>query len=159
MAEKERPPLTKGRAQGGAGRPAASRGGSASGRLPATRAETPELRRLRAQIDRVDLRIVRLLNERASLGLAVGAAKRASGRRGIRDLARERRVLERIARLSPGPLPEEDLLAIYRGLIAAIRRLQQAPAGDAPERKAPGADAPARGSGDPVAPAEEPPDD
>lgn len=89
-----------------------------------TQPETPELRRLRGQIDRLDRRIVRLLNERAALGLAVGDAKRASGRRAVRDAARERRVLERVVGASSGPLPEQDLLAIYRIVIAAIRRLQ-----------------------------------
>jgi chorismate mutase/prephenate dehydratase len=87
-------------------------------------AETAELRRLRRRIDVLDRRIVALLNERAALGLAVGAAKSAGGRRAIRDAERERDVLLRVAAQNPGPLPEADLLALYRRLIAATRRLE-----------------------------------
>jgi chorismate mutase/prephenate dehydratase len=87
-------------------------------------AETAELRRLRRRIDALDRRIVALLNERAAVGLAVGAAKSARGRRAIRDVARERDVLLRVAAENRGPLPDADLLALYRRLIAATRRLE-----------------------------------
>jgi chorismate mutase/prephenate dehydratase len=86
--------------------------------------ETPELRRLRRRIDALDRRIVNLLNERARLAIAAGAAKAANGRRSPRDAARERDVLDRVARENGGPLPESDLLAVYRRLISATRRLQ-----------------------------------
>jgi chorismate mutase / prephenate dehydratase len=86
--------------------------------------EPPELRRLRRRIDALDRRIVSLLNERARLAIAAGAAKAANGRRSPRDTARERDVLDRVARESSGPLPEADLLAVYRRLINATRRLQ-----------------------------------
>lgn len=89
----------------------------------AHQAESAEVRRLRRQIDRLDLRIVRLLNERAALGLEVGAAKRASGR-SIRDAARERAVIDRVTAANRGPLPESDLQTIYRELIASIRQLE-----------------------------------
>jgi chorismate mutase / prephenate dehydratase len=67
---------------------------------------------------------VRLLNERARLAIAAGAAKAAGGRRTARDEARERDVLKRVARENGGPLPQADLLAVYRRLISATRRLQ-----------------------------------
>lgn len=83
-----------------------------------------ELRRLRRRIDAVDRRIVALLDERAELVLAVGRAKRAAGRRAIRDGEREREVLLRVAVAKRSALPTEDLLGIYRRLIAAMRRLE-----------------------------------
>jgi chorismate mutase / prephenate dehydratase len=86
--------------------------------------ETPELRRLRRRIDALDQRIVRLLNERARLAIAAGTAKAAGGRRTARDDARERDVLQRVARENGGPLPQADLLAVYRRLMSATRRLQ-----------------------------------
>jgi chorismate mutase/prephenate dehydratase len=86
--------------------------------------EPPELRRLRRRIDALDRRIVRLLNERAGLAIAAGAAKAADGRWSPRDAARERDVLDRVSRENSGPLPEADLLAVYRRLISATRRLQ-----------------------------------
>ena len=86
--------------------------------------ETPELRRLRRRIDALDRRIVGLLNERLELGREVGRAKSAAGRRAIRDVEREREVLLRVTMGNGGPLPQADLLAIYRRLIAATRGLE-----------------------------------
>jgi chorismate mutase/prephenate dehydratase len=90
---------------------------------PPAPSPSPELRRIRRRIDALDRRIVALLSERAALGLAAGEAKRATGRRAIRDPERERAVLERIAAGNPGPLSDDDLLAIYRRIISATRRL------------------------------------
>ena len=86
--------------------------------------ETPELRRLRKKIDALDRRIVGLLNERAELGREVGRAKLAAGRRAIADAEREREVLLRVTMANAGPLPQADLLAMYRRLIAATKALE-----------------------------------
>jgi chorismate mutase len=102
------------------------RASSARTRPSAAAADSPELRRLRRRIDALDRRIVALLNERARLGLEVGAAKAALGRRGILDAEREREVLLRVAMANPGPLPQAELLAVYRRLILATRRLELA---------------------------------
>ena len=86
--------------------------------------ETAELRRLRRRIDALDRRIVGLLNERAELGREVGRAKLASGRRAIADPEREREVLLRVTMANTGPLPQAELLAIYRRLIAATKAIE-----------------------------------
>jgi chorismate mutase/prephenate dehydratase len=86
--------------------------------------ESPELRRLRKRIDALDRRIVALLNERAELARAVGREKAASGRRAIRDIEREREILLRVTIANDGPLPQADLLAVYRRLFAATRALE-----------------------------------
>lgn len=86
--------------------------------------ESPELRRLRRRIDTLDRRIVGLLNERAELGREVGRAKLAAGRRAIGDPDREREVLLRVSMANAGPLPQAELLAIYRRLIAATKALE-----------------------------------
>lgn len=85
-----------------------------------------ELARLRAEIDELDRRIVRLMNERAELTVDVGREKSALGRRAIRDREREREVLLRVTMANAGPLPQADLLAIYRRLIASARALETA---------------------------------
>ncbi len=85
-----------------------------------------ELARLRAEIDEVDRKIVGLLNERADLTRAVGHEKSAIGRRAIRDREREREVLLRVTMANAGPVPQADLLAIYRRLIASARGLEAA---------------------------------
>lgn len=86
--------------------------------------ETPELRRLRRRIDALDRRLVGLLNDRMELARAAGRAKAESGRRAIRDAEREREVLLRVTMANSGPMPQADLLALYRKLIAATRALE-----------------------------------
>jgi chorismate mutase/prephenate dehydratase len=86
--------------------------------------ETPELRRLRRRIDALDRRIVALLNERAGLAKAAGRAKAAAGRRRVRDADREREVLLRVTMANGGPMPQADLLAVYRRLMAVARTLE-----------------------------------
>jgi chorismate mutase/prephenate dehydratase len=100
--------------------------------------ESAELRDLRRRIDALDRRIVGLLNERAALAREAGLAKQADGRRAIRDIDREREVLLRVSMANDGPLPQADLLALYRRLMAATRTLEardreRAGPGDDPE--------------------------
>jgi chorismate mutase/prephenate dehydratase len=92
--------------------------------MPERAPETPELRRLRRRIDALDRRLVGMLNERAELAREAGRAKRAAGRRAIRDVEREREVLLRVTMANTGPLPQADLLALYRRLMAATRALE-----------------------------------
>ena len=66
----------------------------------------------------------RLLNERAELAREAGRAKSAAGRTAIRDADREREVLLRVSISNDGPMPQADLLAMYRRLFAATRALE-----------------------------------
>jgi chorismate mutase/prephenate dehydratase len=83
-----------------------------------------ELARIRDEIDRLDVRIVGLLNERAALGRAAGRAKHVAARRAIKDPEREREVLLRVAMQNAGPMPQADLLSIYRRIVAVTRALE-----------------------------------
>jgi len=87
--------------------------------------EPPELRRLRRRIDALDRRIVRLLNDRAELAREVGRVKVAVGQRAVRDPGREREVLLRVSMANDGPMPQADLLAVYRRLFAVARGLER----------------------------------
>ncbi len=107
-------------------------GRDGGGARPRRGAESAELRRLRRRIDALDRRIVRLMNERAALGREVGRAKVLAGRRSVRDVEREREVLLRVAMANEGPVPQADLLAIYRRLIAATRALERRDRAEAP---------------------------
>jgi chorismate mutase/prephenate dehydratase len=98
-----------------------------------------ELQRLRGRIDELDRQIVALLNERAELAREVGREKSQLGRRAVRDAEREREVLLRVTMANPGPMPQADLLAIYRRLIASTRALEER------DRRAPGEGDPAAG--------------
>ena len=84
-----------------------------------------ELDELRAKIDELDRTIVRLLNERARLALEAGRLKTAHGRDGVRDPEREREVLLRVAMANEGPLPQADLVDVYRRLIDALVALEE----------------------------------
>ena len=84
-----------------------------------------ELDALRARIDELDRAIVELLNRRATLALEAGHAKSAAGRNGVRDPEREREVLLRIAMANEGPLPQADLLNVYRAIIEALVALEE----------------------------------
>lgn len=88
--------------------------------------DSPELRRLRDEIDVLDRQIVTLLNQRAALAVAAGRAKTAAGWRAIRDLEREREVLIRVAVANEGPMPQAEILALYRRVMAATRALESA---------------------------------
>jgi chorismate mutase/prephenate dehydratase len=67
---------------------------------------------------------VGLLNERATKGREVGREKAALGWTTVRDPEREREVLLRVTIANEGPIPQEDLLMIYRRLIDATRALE-----------------------------------
>jgi chorismate mutase/prephenate dehydratase len=86
--------------------------------------ETAELRRLRRRIDALDRRIVALLNERARVAREAGRAKADAGRTAVRDAEREREILLRVSMANEGPMPQADLLALYRRLFAATRALE-----------------------------------
>jgi chorismate mutase/prephenate dehydratase len=86
--------------------------------------ETPELRRLRRKIDALDRRIVGLLNERARIAREAGRAKTAAGWTVVRDAEREREILLRVSMANEGPLPQADLLALYRRVFSATRELE-----------------------------------
>ena len=83
------------------------------------------MHRLRQRIDTLDRRLVALLSERARLGLAVGEAKATAGQP-LRDADREREVLLRVAAANEGPLSQAELLAIFRRVMLATRRLERA---------------------------------
>ena len=92
----------------------------------ATDATGPALAPFRARIDAIDREIVALLNERAEIALEIGRVKQVTGRRAVRDARREAEVLEHVTNASAGLFPEPELVALYRKLIAATRRVQHA---------------------------------
>ena len=88
-------------------------------------AESPELARLRREIDALDREIVGLLNRRAELARAAGRAKTEAGVGEIRDPEREREVLLRVTMANEGPMPQADLLAVYERLMAVAREIEE----------------------------------
>lgn len=79
---------------------------------------------LRKKIDRVDARLVTLLNERADLVVEVGELKRA-GDTPIYAPHREAAVIDRVLGLSKGPLPGRTVEAVYKELMSGSFALEQ----------------------------------
>jgi chorismate mutase len=102
------------------------RGRRAPGEEPLAPETAKALEPLRERIDAIDHEIVALLNERAEIALEIGRVKEQTGRRTVRDAKREAEVLERVTSTSAGLFPEPELVALYRKLIAATRRVQHA---------------------------------
>ena len=87
-------------------------------------ARKASLTALRQRIDRTDDLLLRLLNRRASLALAVAAQKKRRNH-SIYAPGREKAVLARLARSNGGPLRGAHVRAIFREIISASRSLEQ----------------------------------
>lgn len=82
-----------------------------------------DVREIRRQIDTVDEQLLVLLNERARLALAVGKAKRGSGKQ-IYDPTREAEVLNRLTELNNGPLGKGAVEEVFAEIITVCREIQ-----------------------------------
>ena len=79
---------------------------------------------LRGEIDRIDERILELINQRLEIGKKVGEIKKQKGSQ-ILDRTRERMVIERLSRLNPGPADESLIQYIFNVIITATREIQK----------------------------------
>lgn len=79
------------------------------------------LQNLRSRIDQIDLKLLRLLNQRAALALRVGALKRSRGLP-LFDRQRERVIIRHVLRASRGPLPKSSLRKIFLEILRQNRR-------------------------------------
>ncbi|MHC4237679.1 MAG: prephenate dehydratase [Planctomycetota bacterium] len=75
------------------------------------------LEELRKKIDSIDEKLVELINERAQIVVEVGKLKQADSAP-IYVPHREKAVLEKIAELNKGPLPDKTMQAIWRELMS-----------------------------------------
>ena len=85
---------------------------------------SPQIDKLRQQIDSIDDGIARLLNDRARQVLAIGDVKRDA------DLPiyapdRERAILERLVRNNHGPLSNEAIRRLFERVIDESRSLER----------------------------------
>ncbi len=83
-----------------------------------------QLKSLRSQIDKLDIAVLKLLNERAGIAAQIGRVKSEDGG-SIFSAAREEEVLANIVTSNKGPLGEVTLKAIFRELISGSRALQR----------------------------------
>lgn len=84
--------------------------------------DTKQLAELRRQIDQIDDQIVALLNQRAQLALRARIAK---GGRTVHRPQREAQILERVAKVSQGPLSAEAVQTLFHSIIFVCRSIQE----------------------------------
>ena len=83
-----------------------------------------EISKLRKKVDRVDKKILELLNERAKLSLSIGRAKSKKGA-SVYVPDREREVYKRLAANNKGPLSNDSLMAVYREIMSGSLSLER----------------------------------
>ena len=83
-----------------------------------------KLNDLRKEIDKLDGRIVELINERARASCDIGAIKK-SRNQPVYSPDRESQIYERVGRKNRGPLKKESIKAIYSEIMSACLSLEQ----------------------------------
>jgi chorismate mutase/prephenate dehydratase len=83
-----------------------------------------ELERLRQDIDRIDEKMVELLNQRAAIVVRIGELKKQTNIP-IYAPDREKMILEKVRRLNKGPLPDRCLDAVWRELMSGSFALER----------------------------------
>lgn len=82
------------------------------------------LDKLRKQIDKLDEKLIELLNERVNVALEIGKTKKEQGGE-IYVPSREKAVFDKISALNKaGPLPDKSVRAIYREIMSAALALE-----------------------------------
>src|SRR5438874_8306063 len=79
---------------------------------------------LRAQIDKLDLHILELLNKRAAVAAQIGKVKADQGG-DVFSAAREEEVLANVLAANEGPLDTVTVKSIFRELISGSRAIQK----------------------------------
>jgi chorismate mutase / prephenate dehydratase len=82
------------------------------------------LEKLRRKIDILDMKIVELLNERASVAKEIGAVKKRTNAQ-VYAPDREKQVYQRVTANNKGPLSNKCLMDIYRELMAGSLVLEK----------------------------------
>jgi chorismate mutase/prephenate dehydratase len=83
-----------------------------------------QLKSLRSQIDKLDLQILKLVNERAALAGDIGRIKNDHGTE-VFSPAREEEVLQNVLESNKGPLDAVTIRAVFREVISGSRALQK----------------------------------
>ena len=83
-----------------------------------------DLEPIRQKIDKLDVELVTLLNERLALAAEIGRLKRGAGGQ-IYVAEREDAVMRKVTGLNEGPIKNEALRAIYREIMSAAIALEK----------------------------------
>lgn len=83
-----------------------------------------EMNRYREQIDHLDERILKLLNERAKVAIRIGKLKKESHSE-IHAPNREREIYARLEKMNTGPFPTDAIRHVFREIISASLALEE----------------------------------
>ncbi len=89
-------------------------------------AEPPSIEALRARMDEINLKILRLVSARASVATEIGRLKHHEGGE-VYQPVRERAIIEKMIAENQGPLTDEQVKRIYVEIISACRALEHEP--------------------------------
>jgi len=78
----------------------------------------------RKKIDELDLRLVKLLNERARAAQEIGRLKRNT-QLPIYEPVREKQIFENVRKANEGPLPDSELRHVFERIIDVMRNIQK----------------------------------
>jgi chorismate mutase/prephenate dehydratase len=78
----------------------------------------------RDEIDRIDGKLLELLNRRAVCALEIGHIKKRNNEP-VSVPDRERAVLARLIQLNPGPLPGQSIEEVFQAVIAQMKKLEE----------------------------------
>lgn len=81
-----------------------------------------EIEKHREQIDAIDKQLVCLLNERAGHSLDIRALK-PDAHMGLYDPKREEEIFAKLSSYNEGPLYNENLVEIYRGILKVMKEV------------------------------------
>lgn len=87
--------------------------------------ENELLKKLREEIDKIDLSILEHLSKRAEIALKIGEIKRKKGLL-IYDPVREKNIINNLVNINKGPFPDETIKRIFREILSATLALQEA---------------------------------
>src|SRR5271166_85286 len=88
--------------------------------------EPPSIETLRARMDEINLKILRLVSARASVATEIGRLKHYEGGE-VYQPVRERAIIEKMIAENLGPLTDEQVKRIYVEIISACRALEHEP--------------------------------
>ena len=91
---------------------------------PKTAEAGTSLKKLREQIDALDVKIQALISERARLAVAVAEAKQRTGENNFYRPEREAEVLRNVLARHKGPLSEEAMARLFREIMSACLALE-----------------------------------
>ncbi len=89
-----------------------------------TRQRVGRLNGVRSRIDRLDERILRLLNRRARMALQIGRIKHRR-KWPVFDAAREASVLRHVTRANRGPLTARAVRRVFQAVLRECRRRER----------------------------------